>query len=106
MVALRQGYTTFTDPVVGKIQKFLALARQNVPFLEAAQRVGLPFEVIETLAIMGLQAIPTQPEPERIIPQPPSTNSQTETAQDKLNFPIPTPTPVQIKNRYFRGTTD
>ncbi|MEB3281221.1 MAG: hypothetical protein VKK42_20085 [Lyngbya sp.] len=55
-IALRQGYTTFTDPVVGKIQKFLALARQNVPFLEAAQRVGLPFEVIEALAQVGLQA--------------------------------------------------
>lgn len=69
-----------------KIQKFLALARQNIPFLEAAQRVGLPFEVIETLAIMGLQAVPSQQYPERIIPQFPSTNLQTETVNDNHIF--------------------
>ncbi|MEA5521362.1 hypothetical protein [Limnoraphis robusta] len=64
-ITLTQGYTTSTDPVVGKIQKFLALARQNVPFLEAAQRVGLPFEVIEALAQIGMQAVPT-PNPNRL----------------------------------------
>ncbi len=73
-IALREGYTTSTDPVVTKIQKFLTLARQNIPFLEAAQRVGLPFEVIETLAQIGLQAIPTPPVPQKIIPQPSSTS--------------------------------
>ena len=58
-IALQEGYTTSTDPVVTKIQKFLALARQNVPFLEAAGRVELPFEVIEALAEMGLQTVDT-----------------------------------------------
>jgi hypothetical protein len=57
--ALKEGYTNSTDPVVEKIQKFLALVRQNVPFLEAAGRVGLPFEVIEVLAEMGLQEVDT-----------------------------------------------
>jgi hypothetical protein len=75
VVALREGYTNSTDPVVGKIQKFLALARQNVPFLEAAQQVGLPFEVIETLAKIGLQTQTASPL---------SNHPLTETATDKI----------------------
>lgn len=55
-IALRENYTNSRDPVVKKIQSFLDLARQNVPFLEAAQRVGLPFEVVEALAEIGLNA--------------------------------------------------
>ena len=61
-IALREGYTTSTDPVVERIQKFLALVRQNVPFLEAAARVELPFEVLEALAEMGLRAVDATPE--------------------------------------------
>lgn len=105
-IALREGYTTSTDPVVTKIQKFLALVRQNVPFLEAAQRIGLPFEVIETLAQMGLEAVPTPPDPQKIIPQPSSTHPQTDTTTDLLNFPIRTyPSPLEFLKLYQRHFT-
>ncbi|MGB3401142.1 MAG: hypothetical protein WBA77_00465 [Microcoleaceae cyanobacterium] len=77
-IALREGYTTSTDPVIGKIQKFLALARQNVPFLEAAARVELPFEVIEALAEMGLQEVDATPE---LFPPPLPTEATTDGIQ-------------------------
>lgn len=58
--ALKGKYTTYKDPVVAKIQKFLDLARHGVSFLEAAKRAGLPFAVVEALASIGLQAVPSE----------------------------------------------
>lgn len=58
--ALKGKYTTYKDPVVAKIQKFLDLARHGVSFLLAAERAGLPFTVVEALASIGLQAVPSE----------------------------------------------
>ncbi len=58
--ALKQKYTSYKDPAVKKIQKFLDLARYGVSFSEAAQRADLPFVVIESLAEIGLQDIPKE----------------------------------------------
>jgi hypothetical protein len=84
-IALKEGYTTSTDPVVTKIQKFLALARQNVPLLEAAGRVELPLEVIEVLAEMGLQTVesPSLPLPE-LFPPPLPTEATTDEIQPSI----------------------
>lgn len=55
-VALRQGYTSINDPIMAKIDQFLAIARQNSTALpQVAQEVGINFEVITTLAAMGLE---------------------------------------------------
>ena len=70
--ALKGKYTTYKDPVVAKIQKFLNLARQDVPFLEASKRAELPFVVVEALAKMGLQS-----STEKMLPLPSSNDSTT-----------------------------
>ncbi len=54
--ALREKYTSYKDPVVGKIQKFLNLARYDVSFVEAARRAELPFVIVEKLAEIGLNS--------------------------------------------------
>ena len=102
-IALREGYTTSTDPVVTKIQKFLALVRQNVPFLEAASRVGLPFEVIEALAEMGLQDQTAPPSPELFSPLTETHTETTVTETIQPSFPRRLHLPIKSSDFIERG---
>ncbi|NJO48067.1 MAG: hypothetical protein HC835_22110, partial [Oscillatoriales cyanobacterium RM2_1_1] len=75
----------------------LALVKRNVPFVEAAQRVGLPFEVVEALAEMGLQAVPT------LNPVPiPAPEPLTDAVRKQPEFPVRLPLPVQIPRQIPR----
>lgn len=54
-VALRRGYTRASDPVIRKLDNFIAIAQQNVPLIEAAQQAELQFAIVTRLAELGLE---------------------------------------------------
>ena len=63
-VALRRGYTRASDPVLRKLNTFLAIARQNTPLVDAAVQADLDFNVIVSLAELGIEE--AQAEQQRI----------------------------------------
>jgi hypothetical protein len=79
-VALRQGYTPASDPILPILDEFLAIARQgNTPLPEVAQAVGLNFQVVIALAELGLEEATNTP---RLIPLEPTISPQQEEAND------------------------
>ena len=50
-IAIMRGYTSIDDPVVAKVRQLLELVRaENLTVSEAAQSVGIPLDVLESLA--------------------------------------------------------
>ena len=72
-VALRRGYTRASDPVIRKLDTFLAIDRQNTPLIDAAEKADLDFNVVVTLAELGIEE--AQVEQQRIeqLPSPNNT---------------------------------
>ncbi|MEM9215668.1 MAG: hypothetical protein AAGD25_15175 [Cyanobacteria bacterium P01_F01_bin.150] len=73
-VALRRGYTRASDPVIRKLDTFLAIARQNTPLIDAAEHADLDFNVVVTLAELGIED--AQIEQQRIEQLPPPNNTR------------------------------
>lgn len=62
-VAIRRGYTTANDPVVFKVQEFLALTRNGTNISRAAERTNLSMSVVISLAKLGQSEIPLSTQP-------------------------------------------
>lgn len=55
-IAIRQGFTARTDPIVTKVQEVLAQSRNGGSLMAIAQQVGVPLSVLTTLGELGLDA--------------------------------------------------
>jgi hypothetical protein len=55
-IAIRQGFTTRTDPIVAKVQEVLVQSRNGGSLIAIAQQVGVPLSVLTTLGELGLDA--------------------------------------------------
>ena len=55
-IAIRQGFTVRTDPIVAKVQEVLAQSRNGGSLMAIAQQVGVPLSVLTTLGELGLDA--------------------------------------------------
>jgi len=60
-IAIRQGMTSSTDPIVAKVQEVLAQSRNGGSLMAIAQQVGVPIAVLSTLGELGLDAARSEP---------------------------------------------
>lgn len=72
-VALRRGYTRASDPIIRKLNTFLAIAQQNIPLIEAAEQADLNVAIVVRLAELGIED--AQAEQQRIEQQLQSSNN-------------------------------